>query len=110
MRVGESLGFWGVHTLGWVLLLLRSLDILRVFRCLECPGGLGGSCTGSQVILELLLNGASPAAIVLCQPDEIIALGAIVAEELFDRKLPVLCLEARADLCDSWKHFWFLVY
>ena len=53
-----------------------------------------GSCTGSQVILELLLSEKSPAGIVLGAPDEIIALGAIVAEELFDRKLPVLCLEA----------------
>ena len=59
-------------------------------RLLDGPG----SCTGSQVILELLLNGNSPAGIVLCQADEIIALGAIVAEELFSKKLPVLCLEA----------------
>ena len=46
------------------------------------------------MILELLLNGNAPAAIVLCHTDEIIALGAIVAEELFNKKLPVLCLEA----------------
>ena len=48
------------------------------------------------MILELLLNGTSPAAIV-CQADEIIALGAIVAEELFDRRLPVVFLEVRDD-------------
>ena len=59
-------------------------------------GRMVGSCTGSQVILELLLNGTSPAAIV-CQADEIIALGAIVAEELFDRRLPVVFLEVRDD-------------
>ena len=59
-------------------------------------GRMIGSCTGSQVILELLLNGTSPAAIV-CQADEIIALGAIVAEELFDRRLPVVFLEVRDD-------------
>ena len=62
--------------------------------------GWSGSCTGSQVILELLLNGTSPAAIV-CQADEIIALGAIVAEELFDRRLPVVFLEVRDDRIHS---------
>lgn len=47
--------------------------------------------------MELLLNTSnSPAAIVLSQADEIIALGAIVAEELFDKKLPVICLEVRS--------------
>ena len=39
-----------------------------------------GSCTGSQVILELLLNGNAPAAIVLCHTDEIIALGTLQQE------------------------------
>jgi len=63
-------------------------------KILAIPAG-RGSCTGSQVILELLLNGTSPAAIV-CQADEIIALGAIVAEELFDRRLPVVFLEEDA--------------
>ncbi|WP_459806171.1 aconitase X swivel domain-containing protein, partial [Herbidospora sp. RD11066] len=64
-------------------------------KILAIPAG-RGSCTGSQVILELLLNGNAPAAIVLCHTDEIIALGAIVAEELFNKKLPVLCLEESA--------------
>lgn len=66
-------------------------------------GRMIGSCTGSQVILELLLNGTSPAAIV-CQADEIIALGAIVAEELFDRRLPVVFLE----VLDGWSNPFFL--
>eukprot|EP00435_Cladocopium_sp_Y103_P027845 s4336_g6.t2 len=64
-------------------------------KILAIPAG-RGSCTGSQVILELLLNGNAPAAIVLCHTDEIIALGAIVAEELCNKKLPVLCLEESA--------------
>ena len=53
------------------------------------------------MILELLLNGNAPAAIVLCHTDEIIALGAIVAEELFNKKLPVLCLEAHLQKNDQ---------
>ena len=58
-------------------------------RVLAIPNG-RGSCTGSQVILELLLGDQAPAAIVLRRPDEIIALGVIVAEELFGRSMPVV--------------------
>ena len=60
-------------------------------RVLAIPSG-RGSCTGSQVVLELILSGRAPAAILLRQPDDIISLGAVVAEELFDASLPVVCL------------------
>ena len=51
-----------------------------------------GSCTGSSVLLELILNGPAPAALVLAEPDEILTLGALVAEHVFDVQLPVLCI------------------
>ncbi|MCO3308344.1 DUF521 domain-containing protein, partial [Pseudomonas aeruginosa] len=65
-------------------------------RLLAIPGG-RGSCTGSSVLLELILGGRAPAAILLREPDEILALGAIVAEELFGRSLPIACLGERFD-------------
>lgn len=50
-----------------------------------------GSCTGSQVVLELLANRAAPAAIILRQPDDIVAVGAIVAEEIFAKApMPII--------------------
>ena len=55
-------------------------------KVLAIPNG-RGSCTGSQVVLELLLAGQAPAAILLRRPDQIIALGVIVAEELFGLSL-----------------------
>lgn len=64
-------------------------------RILAIPSG-RGSCTGSAVLLELLLAGRGPAALVLAEPDEILSLGAIVAEELFGRSLPVVSLGAEA--------------
>ena len=64
-------------------------------RILAIPSG-RGSCTGSAVLLELLLAGRGPAALVLAEPDEILSLGAIVAEELFGRSLPVVSLGAAA--------------
>ncbi|HSX72011.1 MAG TPA: DUF126 domain-containing protein, partial [Pseudomonas sp.] len=60
-------------------------------RILAIPSG-RGSCTGSSVLLELILNGPAPAALVLAEPDEILSLGALVAEHVFDVQLPVLCI------------------
>lgn len=55
-----------------------------------------GSCTGSGVILELILNGQGPAAIVLEHPEAIITLGVIVAEEVFGRSIPVIAVGKQA--------------
>ncbi|KPF41983.1 aconitase X [Rhizobium sp. AAP43] len=55
-----------------------------------------GSCSGSGVILELILNGQGPAAILLERPEAIITLGVIVAEEVFGQSIPVHCLGTEA--------------
>lgn len=62
-------------------------------RVLAIPSG-RGSCSGSGVLLELLLNGHAPAALLLAEADEILTLGALVAQQLFGHSLPVLCLSA----------------
>lgn len=64
-------------------------------RILAIPGG-RGSCTGSSVLMELLLNGHGPAALIFSQPEEILTLGVIVAEEMFGTSIPVLQLHADA--------------
>lgn len=64
-------------------------------RVLVIPGG-RGSCSGSGVLLELLLNGHGPAALVLARADEILTLGVVVAEEVFGCSLPVVVLGADA--------------
>ena len=58
-------------------------------QILALPSG-RGSCTGSSVMMEVILNGNGPAALILEQPDEILALGAIVAELVFGKGLPVV--------------------
>lgn len=60
-------------------------------RVLAIPSG-RGSCTGSSVLMELISNGHAPAALVLAEMDEILALGVLVAEVIFQRSLPVLCI------------------
>lgn len=63
-------------------------DVETAGRILAIPGA-RGSCTGSSVMLELLLNGHAPAGLILAGPDEILALGVIVAEIMFGVAIPV---------------------
>jgi predicted aconitase/predicted aconitase with swiveling domain len=64
-------------------------------RILAIPQG-RGSCTGSGVLLQLILNGRAPAAVVVCEAEEILTLGALVAEVMFERSMPVLRVEREA--------------
>ncbi|MGX4730473.1 cis-3-hydroxy-L-proline dehydratase [Pseudomonas corrugata] len=58
-------------------------------RVLAIPSG-RGSCTGSSVLMELISNGHAPAALVLAETDEILTLGVLVAQLIFQRSLPVV--------------------
>jgi predicted aconitase with swiveling domain len=58
-------------------------------RILVMPSGRGSS-SSSSVLAEAIRAGTAPAAIVLGQADPILALGAIVARELFGSTIPVV--------------------
>lgn len=58
-------------------------------RVLVMPGGRGSS-SSSSVLAESVRAGTAPAAIVLAEADPILALGAIVARELYGRAVPVV--------------------
>ena len=73
-------------------------------RVLAIPSG-RGSCTGSSVLMELISNGHAPAALVLAQADEILTLGVLVAQLLFGRSLPVLCIGEEAFAALGGKEF-----
>lgn len=60
-------------------------------RVLAIPSG-RGSCTGSSVLLELILNGHAPAALVLEQIDDILTLGVLIAEQMFEHSIPVISI------------------
>ena len=64
-------------------------------KVLAIPSG-RGSCTGSAVLLELIMSGAGPAAIVFCEDETILPLGALIADELFGRSLPMVRLDRSA--------------
>ena len=58
-------------------------------RILVMPSGRGSS-SSSSVLAEAIRAGTAPAAIVLGEADPILALGAIVARELFGTTIPVI--------------------
>jgi uncharacterized protein len=60
---------------------------------LVMPGGRGSS-SSSSVLAEAIRARTAPAAILLREPDLIIALGAHVAAELYAHALPVVVLSA----------------
>ena len=55
-----------------------------------------GSSSSSSVLAECLRNGVGPAAIVLAEPDPILALGALVAGELYGTEIPVVVVPSNA--------------
>jgi len=55
------------------------------------PAGKGSS-TSSAVLLESIKNGVAPAAIILAKIDPILALGSIVADELYGKSVPIILL------------------
>lgn len=92
LRLDEPLSFWGgldaetgeivdrrhpqvgVNVTGTILVMERGR----------------GSSSGSSVLAEAIRNGTAPSAIVMAERDEIVALGAIVADEIYGIKVPVV--------------------
>ncbi len=73
------------------------------------PSGRGSS-SSSYVLAEAIRAGTAPAAIVLREPDGIVALGAIVARELYDVNIPVVVPGADAydAIVDGVRSWWTL--
>jgi predicted aconitase with swiveling domain len=90
----EPLSFWGGFdaTSG----LVTDQRHPQVGRCLTgvivvMPAGRGSS-SASSVLAEAIRAGTAPAGIVMSAPDSIVALGAIVADELYGVACPVVVL------------------
>jgi predicted aconitase with swiveling domain len=52
-----------------------------------------GSSSSSSVLAEAIRNGTGPAAIVLCEADLIVAIGVIVAQELYSVNVPLVTVD-----------------
>ena len=71
---------------------------------LGLPGGRGSS-SSSYILVEAVRQGTAPRALVLAEADPILALGAVVARELYGTVIPVAVVEPQdyAQLL-AWSH------
>lgn len=91
----EALSFWGGvdPATGGVI------DVHHPLHGVCLTGGVlfmptsRGSCTGSGVLLDLILTGRAPSALVFCEAEDVLTLGALIAAEMFGKPLPVLRLD-----------------
>lgn len=90
----EGLSFWG----GVDPASGRVIDVHHPLHGTSLAGGIvmmptsRGSCTGSGVLLDLILNGHAPAALIFREAEDVATLGAVIAAEMFGRAIPVLRL------------------
>ncbi len=92
LRLKEPLSFWGGldPTTGQVVDHRHPDFGARVAeRILVMPSGRGSS-SSSSVLAEAIRAGTGPKGIVMAAPDGIVALGAIVAAELYGVVVPVI--------------------
>lgn len=94
----EPLSFWGgVDPATGAIIDARHPDLGASVagRVLVLPSGRGSS-SSSSVLAECVRAGVAPAAIVLRDADPILALGSIVARELYGAAPPVVVLPDQA--------------
>ena len=94
--LGEPLSFWGgldPATGGVIDRRHPQHGIVVTGQVLVMPSGRGSS-SSSAVLAEAVRLGTGPAAILLSHPDAIIAIGAMVAAELYGSVMPVLAVDA----------------
>ncbi|WP_332303073.1 cis-3-hydroxy-L-proline dehydratase [Rhizobium sp. GR12] len=98
IATSEALSFWG----GVDPATGKVIDVHHPLHGVRLTGGVlfmpssRGSCTGSGVLLDLIVTGRAPSALVFCEAEDVLTLGALIAAEMFGRPLPVLRLDAES--------------
>lgn len=96
--LSEPLSFWGgVDPTDGTIIDRHHLQAGESVRgrVLVMPSGRGSS-SSSSVLAETIRVGTGPVAIVLAEPDGILALGALVASKLYGRTTPVVVVDHAA--------------
>ena len=92
LKLDEPLSFWGGvdPETGEIIDLRHPQRGMSVKgKILMMPFGRGSS-SGSSVIAEGIRSGSGPSGIIMMEADEIIALGSIVADEIYGKAMPVV--------------------
>jgi predicted aconitase with swiveling domain len=91
----EPLSFWGgvdPETGRVIDVHHPQLGVEVTGRVLVMPSGRGSS-SSSSVLVEAIHAGTGPVAIVMREPDPIVALGAIVVRELYGTRFPIVVVD-----------------
>jgi predicted aconitase with swiveling domain len=94
LHLDEPLSFWGGVDPGTGDIIDRHHPQAGenvAGRVLLMPSGRGSS-SSSSVLAEAIRAGTAPAGIILEIPDRIIALGALVAADLYGHQMPVVVI------------------
>jgi len=91
VRLAEPVSFWGGVDLHGTIVDHFHPDVgTSLTGCVLVMSGGRGSSSASSVLAELIRTGKGPVAIVLEEGDAILALGAMVADELYGIVMPVV--------------------
>jgi predicted aconitase with swiveling domain len=94
LRLTEPLSFWGGMDVATGCVIDQhhpQVGICLTGAILVMPAGRGSS-SSSSVLAEAIYAATAPAAIILSEPDVIVALGALVAKELYGLVCPVVVM------------------
>ncbi len=91
LKLDEPVSFWGgVGLDGSIIDVHHPQHTISVTgRVLVMNSGRGSS-SGTYSFAELIRADLAPAAIVMTEPDAIVALGAMVAGEMYQKYIPIL--------------------
>ena len=90
----EPLSFWGGYdqNTGEIIDRRHPLSGAMAAGCILAVPSTRGSSTTTAVLLEAIRLGTAPAALLTAGADSFLALASIVADELYQKPLPVIAL------------------
>jgi predicted aconitase with swiveling domain len=93
---GRSLTFWGGIDPATAMIIeaqheLRGQAVAG--KVLVFPRG-AGSSSGCGVLMEMLRRGNNPAALINLETEAILALGPLIAQELYGRSFPIVTMKS----------------
>ncbi len=91
----EPLSFWGGYDQHTGEIIDRRHPLsgqVAAGRILALPSTRGSSTT-TAILLEAIRLGTAPAALLTAGPDPFLALASIVADEMYQKLLPIIALE-----------------
>ena len=95
LALDEPLSFWGGFESGTGTIIDQAhpqVGESLAGRVVTMAVGRGSS-SASTVLAEAIRLGTGPAALIMREPDEIVNLGAIVADELYGITMPILIVD-----------------